>query len=259
MKKIILILILFSFPLKAEIISATGKHKHLGDKTKIQSCRIAEEKAKKNAITQSLGQMVSSDVVSNCSEIDGEYDCERNQFSLFELNGDITSYKVKNKNYDKEIGTDILFCEIEIEAKVVPVIINQDPNFQFNVDLNQQIYRSGETLNIKIDTSQKMYMTIFQWLPYGGKKYNKITKIFPNEKFNKNTKNLINNSVELKYEVYFPEEINQQKVDEYLIFIASESEIPWLDEYSQIEGLKSQMNKNKILMEKHYTGYIVIK
>ena len=45
MKKIILILILFSFPLKAEIISATGKHKHLGDKTKIQSCRIAEEKA----------------------------------------------------------------------------------------------------------------------------------------------------------------------------------------------------------------------
>ena len=148
MKKIILILILFSFPLKAEIISATGKHKHLGDKTKIQSCRIAEEKAKKNAITQSLGQMVSSDVVSNCSEIDGEYDCERNQFSLFELNGDITSYKVKNKNYDKEIGTEILFCEIEIEAKVVPVIINQDPNFQFNVDLNQQIYRSGETLNI---------------------------------------------------------------------------------------------------------------
>ena len=102
-------------------------------------------------------------------------------------------------------------------------------------------------------------MTIFQWLPYGGKKYNKITKIFPNEKFNKNTKNLIDNSVELKYEVYFPEEINQQKVDEYLIFIASESEIPWLDEYSQIEGLKSQMNKNKILMEKHYTGYIVIK
>ena len=29
-----------------------------------------------------------------------------------------------------------------------------------------------------------------------------------------------------------------KKVDEYLIFIASESEIPWLDEYSQIEGLK---------------------
>ena len=46
--------------------------------------------------------------------------------------------------------------------------------------------------------------------------------------------------------MYFPEEINQQKVDEYLIFIASESEIPWLSEYSQIEGLKSEMNKNKI-------------
>ena len=259
MKKIILILILFSFPLKAEIISATGKHKHLGDKTKNQSCKIAEEKAKKKAIIQSLGQTVSTDVVSNCSEIDGEFECERNQFALFELNGDITSFKVKNKTYDKELGTEILYCEIEIEANVVPIKYNQDPNFQFSVTLNEKIYRTGDILEISINTSQDMYMNIFQWLPYGGSKYNKVTKIFPNKNFNQNDNNLIKQNIKLRYEVYFPDEIDQNKVDEYLVFVASEKDISWLDEYSQIEGLKSQMNKNKILMEKHIAGYIVIK
>ena len=102
-------------------------------------------------------------------------------------------------------------------------------------------------------------MNIFQWLPYGGNKYNKVTKIFPNEKFNKNTNNLIKNKLRLEYEAFFPDEIDQDKVDEYFVFVASEKNIPWLDEYSQIESLKSQISKSNFLMEKHYIGYIVIK
>ena len=86
-----------------------------------------------------------------------------------------------------------------------------------------------------------------------------MTKIFPNKNFNQNDNNLIKQNIKLRYEVYFPDEIDQNKVDEYLVFVASEKDISWLDEYSQIEGLKSQMNKNKILMEKHIAGYIVIK
>ena len=259
MKKLIILFFLLIAPANSEIVIASGKHKHLGDVAAIESCKIAEEKAKKNAIIQSLGQTVSSDVVSNCSEIDGEFECERNQFALFELNGDITSFKVINKDEGKELGSDIRFCEIEIEAKVVPINYNQDPNFQFDVSLNERIYRTGDQLEININTSKDMYLTIFQWLPYGQSKYNKVTKIFPNEKFNHNINNLINNNLKLKYEVYFPDEINLDKVDEYLVFVASEDDISWLNEYTQIEGLKSQMNKNKILMEKHVAGYIVIK
>ena len=213
---------------------------------------------KKNAIIKSLGQKVSSDVVSNCSEIDGEYECERNQFALFELNGDITSFNRTYTDEGKELGSDIRFCEVQIEAKVVPINYNQDPNFQFDVGLNKKIYRTGDLLEININTSKEMYLSIFQWLPYGGNKYNKVTKIFPNEDFNKITNNLITDNLNLKYEVYFPEQISKKKVDEYLVFIASEDNISWLNEYTQIEGLKSQMYKNKILMEKHVAGYIVI-
>ena len=65
--------------------------------------------------------------------------------------------------------------------------------------------------------------------------------------------------INLKYEVYFPDEIQKNKVDEYLVFVASEKKIPWLNEYTEIEGLKRQFSKTKILMEKHYSGYIIIK
>ena len=71
---------------KSRIVTETGKHKHLGKNyTQEQSCKIAREKAEKNALIKSLGQTISSETVSNCSEVDGEFECERNQLSLFKL------------------------------------------------------------------------------------------------------------------------------------------------------------------------------
>ena len=43
MKKILVLLLLIIYPANAEKVTATGKYKHLGDKTKNQSCKIAEE------------------------------------------------------------------------------------------------------------------------------------------------------------------------------------------------------------------------
>ena len=61
-------------------------------------------KKQKNAIIKSIGQTISSDVVSNCSEVDGEFECERNQLSLFELNGVITfSKRIGKPNYGEEL------------------------------------------------------------------------------------------------------------------------------------------------------------
>tara|TARA_B100000579_G_scaffold84575_1_gene66035 strand:- start:4146 stop:4952 length:807 start_codon:yes stop_codon:yes gene_type:complete len=266
MKKIFLFLILFNLSANAEIINAKGKHKHLGDITTNQSCKIAEERAKKNAIINSLvaSSTVSSEVLTKCSEIDGEYNCERNQFSLFQLNGDIVSYTITNKNDDKELGSEIYFCEIGIEADVRPVKINQDPTFHFNVKLNKESFTKDDNiLEIKINTSKKMYMAIFQWLPYVDKhKEAQVTKIFPNEKFNKigtnnNNNDLIEKNVTLKYKVVFPNNTKMKQVDEYLVFVASESQIPWLYEFTEIESLKRQLNKQDILMEKQYTGYII--
>ena len=78
MNKFILFFLIFTFPLNAEIVTETGKHRNVGNISPNESCRIAEQKAKKNAIIKSIGQVVSSNVVSNCSDVDGEFDCERN-------------------------------------------------------------------------------------------------------------------------------------------------------------------------------------
>ena len=258
MKKLIILFFILSFPVNAEWVKVTGKHIHLGSFSPNESCKIATEKAKKKAITETLGIKVSSDVISRCSEVDGEFDCERNQLSLFELNGNIIGER--NKNEDDGINDDgIRFCEVTLEANVVPIIKNNDPSFFFDVKFNQEIFRTGEKLEIEINTSKRMYMAIFQWLPYGGKKYDVITKIFPNKDYNKNTNDLVEGKLELAYEAYFPEEINKDKIDEYLIFVASEKQVNWLENYSQIQRLKAQISKTNTLMEKHISGYILIK
>ena len=260
MKKFILFFLIFTFPLNAEIVTETGKHRHLGKNyTTEQSCKIAREKAEKNALIKSLGQTISSETVSNCSEVDGEFECERNQLSLFKLNGIITSSKEIKRTDGKELGSEIYFCEITIEANVEPIKRKSDPSFHFDVKLNKKVFKSGENLEININTSKKMYLAIFQWLPYGGKKYNIITKIFPNENFNKNTKDLVEGNLKLKYETYFPEEIKFDKVDEYLIFVTTEKKIPWLNEYVDRNSLSKQLNKQNILTEIETNSYILIK
>ena len=121
--RLIIIFLFLSIPLKAEIVTEKGKHRHTGNIAYDKSCKIAEQKAKKNAIIKSIGQTISSDVVSNCSEVDGEFECERNQLSLFELNGVITfSKRVGKPNYGEELGSEgIFFCEVTIRANVEPV------------------------------------------------------------------------------------------------------------------------------------------
>ena len=74
MNKIFILIFILPFVCltsQAEIVTEKGKHRHTGNISHNKSCKIAEQKAKKNAIIKSIGQTISSDVVSNCSEVDG--------------------------------------------------------------------------------------------------------------------------------------------------------------------------------------------
>ena len=80
--------------IKTKMPFLQNMHNFRKNYTKDESCKIAEEKAKNNAIIKSLGETASSETFSSCSQIDGEYSCERNKFSLLELNGDLTESKI---------------------------------------------------------------------------------------------------------------------------------------------------------------------
>ncbi len=269
-----LLIFLFFFSISAEIVLAEktigkGKHTHLGNISINESCSIAEQRAKKDAIARSLlaGEKTTSEIYSNCSEIDGELECERNQFSLFELNGIISGWKETSSTRDGRDGN-IYFCEIEGIGEVKPIITNSDPDFHFTVELNREIFRGCseeidgkskcEKMEIKINPTKEMFIYIFLWDPYSKNKKKAVTKIFPDINFNKNTNNFVSESIVLKYDVYFPEHANKNRTDEYLITVGSEREINWLPNYS-LEKLKVLLNDTKNLMDIVNSSYIIVK
>ena len=205
----------------------------------------------------SIGVESSVEIFNKCSEIDGELNCERNQLSILRSKGDIIDYKKIDDEYDKYKDTELFYCKITIEAEVKPIKQNNDPTFHFEAELNQSVFRSGERMRIDINTSRKMYMYIFQWLPYA--KVAQITKIFPNKKFQKITANLISGKTSLEYDVYFPENKFDKKIDEWLILVGTEKPVPWVNEYDRIERLYKELINPNLLVEKREISYIVLK
>ena len=153
----------------------------------------------------------------------------------------------------------IFVCKIKIRANVVAIEQEKDPNFDFNVKLNNYNFRDGDNLVIDIDVSQNMYLTILQFLPYEDKNY-QVYKLFPLG----GEKNFIEvDTLKLpkknKYEIYFPENVRKKSIDEYLFFIGSKKNINWLNKYSKFEDLKKQFLKSKSIVKSKYKQYTIIK
>jgi hypothetical protein len=254
--------IFYSLPSLAKIVTAKGKYMHSGEISTNDGCEFAKERAKLKALEKELGQTISSEELEKCSEIDGKYNCERNQFFLSSFNGDITGLKeLDRKKTTGTINDEIVyFCEIEIRANVIPSKQIKDPSFDFDVLLNESNFREGDNLAMEIGFTKPMYLTIFQVLPYE-KKDHQVLKLFPNER-EKN--NLIKSEkiilpYNAKYEIYFPEQVNKKSVDEYLFFIASDKEIPWLKEYNTTEDLKAAFLNSTKRMKAKFKQYTIIK
>jgi len=226
-------------------------------------CKSAREKAELDALQKGLGVTISSENLKKCSQMDGKSNCEHNQFSLITFNGVLTEVKELNKVKKTETleGGEIAYiCEIEIEAKAELIKQIADPNFNFNVKLNESNFKAGEKLTMEITFTKPMYLTIFQFLPYE-KEGNQVSKLFPNEReednFIKSKK--ITLPYNAKYEIYFPEQVNKKNVDEYLFFIASDENIGWLDEYNNIYELKSSYIDSTKRVKTKYKQYTIYK
>ena len=256
-----LIIFFIIFSASAEVVVTEGTYTYTGEISKNDACELAKERAKLKALEKVLGQTISSDEMENCSQVDGKTSCERNQFFLSSFNGDITGIKELNKEVTTEkisSGEEISICKIKIRSNVKKSTNNLDASFDFNVKLNQKIFRDGEQLKIDIELNKPFYLTVFQVLPYEKKDY-QVYKLFPNELEPNNylKDNSFNLPKNAKYQIYFPEISNKNSVDEYLVFIASEKDIKWLEKYAKKEDLKSAyIRENSIkYMYKEYTIY----
>ena len=261
MIKYILIIFFVIFSASAEVVVTEAKYRYLGNISEDEACALAKERAKLKALEKVLGQTISSDEMESCSEVDGKTSCERNQFFLSSFNGDITGLKQIDKEVTTEktsSGEKFSICKIKIKANVKRSTTTLDANFDFNVKLNQKNFRDGEELKIDIELNEPFYLTVFQVLPYEKKDY-QVYKLFPNEleKDNFIKDNSFNLPQKAKYEIYFPNISNKNSVDEYLVFVASEKDIKWLEKYAKKEDLKSAyIRENSIkYLYKEYTIY----
>ena len=261
MIKYCLIIFFIIFSAAAEVVVTEGSYTYTGEISKNDACQLAKERAKLKALEKVLGQTISSDEMENCSEVDGKTSCERNQFFLSSFNGDITGIKELNKEVTTEkisSGEEISICKIKIRSNVKKSTNTLDASFDFNVKLNQKNFRDGEQLKIDIELNKPFYLTVFQVLPYEKKDY-QVYKLFPNDLEPNNY--LKDNSFKLpqnaKYQIEFPNVSNKNSIDEYLVFVATEKDIKWLEKYTKMEDLKSAyIRENSIkYMYKEYTIY----
>ena len=264
MIRILLLLgfIFYSFPSLAKIVTVKESFMHGEEISTKDGCKFARENAQLKALREGLNVTISSEELEKCSQIDGKSNCERNQFFLSSFKGDITGLKeLDRKKTTDTLGEEIVyFCEIEIRANVIPSKQITDPSFDFNVKLNESNFRAGDNLAMEIGFTKPMYLTIFQVLPYEKKDY-QVLKLFPNEKEKDNyiesEKIILPNNA--KYEIYFPEKVNKESVDEYLFFIASDKEIPWLKEYNTTEELKEAFLNSTKRMKAKFKQYTIMK
>ena len=252
MNKIFLaiIFIFFSTQSFAEWVETEGSYMYGGDISRNEGCGLAKEKARLKALEKVLGQKISSEETEFCSEIDGKTTCERNQFFLSQFNGDISALAPLDEKVESVTVGDqeAYICKVRIRANVVKKSNILDVGFDINVKLNQRNFKDGEELKIDIELSNPVYLTIFNVFPYEKKNY-QVQKLFPNIREINNyidTKSLklpINKKT--KYKVVFPDLADKNSVDEYLVFIASEKNIKWLDKYAQEEDLKKAYFREK--------------
>jgi|TARA_Y100000031_G_scaffold30644_1_gene33907 hypothetical protein len=255
---LLFILIIFNFEFyttkaNAKDYPGTGEYRFGPNVAESIACNTAFERAKKNALSNALGEHLFSQDFMRCSEADNA-ECELNKTIISTINGRIKKIKEKQRTLTKQEGSST--CIYEIICDIAKPKKQKDANFHFNLMLNKKIFRNDEKFMIDIEPNMKMFVNIFQWNPYIAEG-NNLTKIFPN-------KYESNNEIEKKrkipdiksgysFIVEYPTETQKKKyVDEYLIVLATKKDNDFMDNYKfkKFQKIISEIPNDEFRMEK---------
>ena len=155
------------FEVNAKDYRGIGKYRFGPNVAESIACDLAFERAKKNALSNALGEHLFSQDFMRCSESDNA-ECELNKTIISTIDGRIKKIKKKKPTLTKQEGSSV--CTYKITATIVKPKKSKDANFHFNLILNKKIFRNDEKFTIDIEPNMKMFINIFQW-----KKIAKIT------------------------------------------------------------------------------------
>jgi len=236
-----------------------GEYRFGPNVTEVKACKLALENAKKNSLTKVYGEKIFSEDLMRCSETDDDTQCELNKSTISTINGTIKKIKNKKRSLERQEGYSI--CRFEIVVNIVQPKQKKDPNFDFNISINNKLFRNGEELTILIEPNATMFINIFQWQPYTSTGIS-LTKIFPNinesnNKIEKNKKKKIpgeSSEVHKKYNfvVEYPNKENKKYVDEYLVVVATKNIVNFVTDYDfkSFQDIISEIPNNEYRTKK---------
>ncbi len=248
-----------------------------------EACVLSEvrlfDKARREA---GGGETISAESYKICKSSEDENQCNYFTNSFYSIASiQIVNYEALKFNDGKECKITLLENDIfEVTRKgnfTLKKTPKQNDNFDFRINLNNTEYVSyplnvskklldkNDTLNISIETMEDMYIYIFQWLPF--QDINSVFKIFPNtfdqdNYFETDISHTIPTSKAFKeynLKVHFPneDEIFDNDIQEFLMFIGTKEKINFFDKYNYADfGKKLASIKN---LRQHQKSYIIHK
>ena len=177
--RVCLFLVLSQGWVHAVVLDTQGEY-HFGPETsRNQACHLAAERAKFNALSLVVGEQISSEEKLSCQQSsarDSTASCEMNKNTWSFLDGNIRTAEKVSETVKVLDGASV--CKVTMVVDIANPKVKTNPYFDVKVSLNKKNYREGEAMQIELQPSAPMYISIFAWYPHlDGEN---MVQIFPN-------------------------------------------------------------------------------
>jgi hypothetical protein len=229
-----LVLMCSSGSASAKVVTASGEYLFGPETSDNDACELARNKAKSLALSQVVGEKVSSEEQLICNLNNSDYYCEANNITWSMIDGDIRSIRNEIRTIKVQEGSKA--CVISLEADIIEPTKKPDPNFDISVKLNKTVYSEGDTLLLELESTDPAHLVVFNWLPNQRNEVVRIVPLFDDPKLSslqlsRGDANKITQKFRL--EARWSDAYSKEKkfIDEWLIIIITKRPYKWLSSY----------------------------
>jgi hypothetical protein len=247
----------------AVVLDTHGEY-HFGPETsRNQACHLAAERAKVNALSLVVGEHISSEEKLTCQQSTGRdstASCEMNKNTWVFLDGNIRTAEKVSETVKVLDGASV--CKVTMVVDIANPKTKTNAYFDVKVSLNKKNYREGEAIQIELQPSAPMYVSIFAWYPHlDGEN---MAQIFPNQfdtnnhitSFTRIPSHQAKQSYVLEsfWQPSYPN--SKEVVDEWLIVVGTLKPVAWQSNYN-LKGFKEKlseipMNERRVVRKNYF-------
>lgn len=232
----------------AKVVPARGEYLFGPETSENEACELARNKAKSMALSQVVGEKVSSEEQLICNQTTGkstDYGCEFHRITWSMIDGDVRT--IRNEVKKIETREAARACVVSLEAEIIEPTKKPDPNFDISVKLNKTVFSVGDDMLVELEGTEPSHLAIFNWLP---NQKNEVIRIVPYTNdpnvnsfyLTRGDSNKIFHKFPLQAQWSDAYSKNKKFIDEWLIIIATKKPYKWLSSYD-FEKFKERLRE----------------